>query len=217
MEESPRPDCSGTALPWVSHYLQVQYLCCSFISLLGEVSGEMLPHSPKDLELGWALRYCLGCSWCTLYPLLTRACSCISVSSLKSSLDYSLFPPWRAREGFALDMVVVCVQIFEQLMLALVALPPPLQSPPTTPMCLRNLGDSPPLSVCKSWFLGLWLLTCTNSSNLVIYLVDIFIWDVPLLHLKIPWPVPQACSAVCEWTRSINYSWSDQSDQGKLT
>lgn len=29
----------------------------------------------------------------TLYPLLTRACSCISVLSLKTSLDYSFFPP----------------------------------------------------------------------------------------------------------------------------
>lgn len=89
----------------------------------------------------------------TLYPLLTIACSCTSVLSLKSSLDYSLFAPWRAGEDFDLDMVV-CVWMFEQLMLALTALPPPLQSPPTTPMCLRKLGDCPP-SVCKSRFLGL--------------------------------------------------------------
>lgn len=34
VEESPRSNCSGTALPWVSHYLQVHYLCYSFISLL---------------------------------------------------------------------------------------------------------------------------------------------------------------------------------------
>lgn len=66
MEESPRPDCSGTALPWVSHYLQVHYLCCFFMSLLVEMSGEMLLCSPKGLELGWPLRYCLGYWWQTL-------------------------------------------------------------------------------------------------------------------------------------------------------
>lgn len=48
----------------------------------------------------------------TLYPLLTRACSCILVLSLKTSLDYSYFLPWRAGEDFALDMVV-CVRMFE--------------------------------------------------------------------------------------------------------
>lgn len=48
--------------------------------------------------------------------------------SLKSSLDYSLFPIWRVGEDVALD--VVCVGMFEQLMLALAALP---SSPTTSP------------------------------------------------------------------------------------
>lgn len=96
------------------------YLCCSFITLLGEMSGEMLLCSPEGLELPRILMVHLGVF--TLYPVLTRAFSCIS--SLKATLDYSLFPPWRAGDNFALD-VVVCVQMFEQLMLALLALPPP--------------------------------------------------------------------------------------------
>lgn len=156
MEESPRPDCSGTALSWVLHYLQVHYLCCSFISLHGKVSGEMLLSSSKGLELGCTTQVLPGILMVpfgvfTLYPLLTRAFSCISVLSLKANLGYSCFPPWRARD-FALDMVV-CVQMFDQLMLALLAFSPPLQSPPTVPMCLRKLGDSPPPLFAKadSW------------------------------------------------------------------
>lgn len=166
IEESPRPDCSGTALPWSSHYLQVHYLCCSFISLLGEMSGEMLPCSPKGVELGWLFRYCPGYWWCTL--------GCLPCIHFSPELVTPVFESWGWRlvwiiHSFllgeqektlswtllSLDInEVVCVQMFEQLRLALLAPPPPLQSPPTTPICLRKLGDSPLSLFAKADFWG---------------------------------------------------------------